>query len=437
LGFLQPVFWVVILLGVMILVHELGHFWAALAVGVRVETFSIGFGPRLLGFKRGATDFRLSAIPFGGYVRMLGEQPGDENALDPQSFQAKARWQRAIVIIAGPLMNILLAIGIVTGLYMYEFRKEIDTKDPVITSVKPNSPAAEAGFQSGDRIVQFGDQKDPNWDYLSTQEALNANHTMDVMVDRHGRQLKLSVTPRMDPKEGIGSIGWIGEQNIQIGEIQAGSPAAGAGLKPGDLFLNVDGQAVASPVTVQHAVVHSEGKPVDLQVVRNGQVLHFSIAPVKTNDSKLPYRIGVSFRLPVEIVKLTFPQAFAQSLRFNRQNALMIFQMLGSIIERRVSPKSVSGPIGIAVMSNEAAQQGPWMYLLLMALVSLNLAIFNLLPIPILDGGTLLLLVIEMLLQREVSLRIKETIFKLGFVFLMMIVVFVIYNDISKILTKS
>jgi len=437
LGFLQPVFWVVILLGVMILVHELGHFWAALAVGVRVETFSIGFGPRLFGFKRGDTDFRLSAIPFGGYVRMFGEQPGDENAVDPRSFQAKARWQRAVVIIAGPLMNIVLAIGIVTGLYMYEFRKEIDTKDPVITSVKPNSAAAQAGFQPGDRILQFGDQKDPNWDYLTTQEALNANRTMFVIVERHGQRLNLSVTPRLDPQEGVGAIGWIGEQNIQIGEIQAGSPAAAAGLKPGDLFLNIDGQPVASPVTVQQAVIHSGGKFIDLQVMRNGQMQRFSVAPTKTTDSKLPYRIGVSFRLPVEIVKLSFPQAFAQSLRFNRQNALMIFQMLGSIIERRVSPKSVSGPIGIAVMSNEAAQQGPWMYLLLMALVSLNLAIFNLLPIPILDGGTLLLLLIEMLLQREVSLRIKETVFKLGFVFLMMIVVFVIYNDISKILTKS
>jgi regulator of sigma E protease len=320
---------------------------------------------------------------------------------------------------------------------MYEFRKEIDTKDPVITSVKPNSAAAQAGFQPGDRILQFGDQKDPNWDYLITQEALNANRAMPVVVERHGQRLNLSVTPRLDPQEGVGSIGWIGEQNIQIGEIQAGSPAAAAGLKPGDLFLNIDGQAVASPVTVQQAVIHSGGKSIDLQVMRNGQVQRFSVAPAKTTDAKLPYRIGVSFRLPVEIVKLSFPQAFVQSLRFNRQNALMIFQMLGSIIERRVSPKSVSGPIGIAVMSNEAAQQGPWMYLLLMALVSLNLAIFNLLPIPILDGGTLLLLLIEMSLQREVSLRIKETVFKLGFVFLMMIVGFVIYNDVSKILTKG
>jgi regulator of sigma E protease len=437
LSFLQPVFWVVILLGVMILVHELGHFWAALAVGVKVETFSIGFGPRIWGFKRRETDFRLSAIPFGGYVKMLGEQPGDENAVDPQSFQAKARWQRAIVIVAGPLMNIILAIGIVTGLYMYEFRKEIDTKNPVITSVKPNSPAAQAGLQAADRIVQFGDKKDPNWEYLAMQEALNANRKIDVVVDRRGQRVTLSVTPQMDPKEGIGTIGWVGEQNIQIGEVASGSPAERAGLKSGDLFLNIDGLPVVSPATVQQAVVRSAGKPIDLQIVRNGQTRDISVTPVKTNESKLPYKIGVSFRLPMQIVKLSFPEAFAQSLTFNRQNALMIFQMLGSIIERRVSPKTMSGPIGIAVMSNEAAQQGPWNYMLLMALVSLNLAIFNLLPIPILDGGTLLLLLIEMLIQREVSMRIKETVFKLGFVFLMMVVVFVIYNDISKLLTKS
>ena len=421
----------------MILVHELGHFWAAVAVGVKVETFSIGFGPRLLGFRRGETDFRLSAIPFGGYVRMLGEQPGDDNAIDPGSFQAKARWQRAIVIVAGPLMNIFLSIGIMTGLYMVEFHKELDTKDPVISSVKPDSAAAQAGVQAGDKVVQFGDHKDPNWDYLIEQEMLNANHTMDLVVERSGRRVNLTVTPRMDPKEGVGTIGWVGEQNIQIGEIQPGSPAQKAGLKPGDLFLNVDGQAVVSPVTVQQAVVHSAGRPIDLDVVRSGQTLSFSISPVKTTDAKLPYRIGVSFRAPVEIMKLSFPDAFVESLKFNRQNALGIFQMLGSIIERRVSPKTVSGPIGMAVMSNQAAQQGAWMYLLLMALVSLNLAIFNLLPIPILDGGTLLLLAVEMLLQREVSMRIKETVFKLGFVFLMMVVVFVIYNDISKILTKS
>jgi regulator of sigma E protease len=434
-GFLQPVFWVVILLGVMILVHELGHFWVALAVGVKVETFSIGFGPRLIGIRRGNTDFRISAIPFGGYVRMLGEQPGDEKAVEAGSFQAKARWQRALVILAGPLMNIILAIGIMTGLYMYEFPKESET---VITGVKPDSAAATAGLQAGDRIIQLGGKGNPNWDYVLTEEALNPNHAITGVIERGGKKLVFSVKPRLDPKEGIGTVGWSGEQNNQIGDVLNGSPAQAGGLQPGDLFMKVNSQPVVSGVTVQQAVFRSKGKPVDFQIMRKGRLEDVKVTPVATPDPKMPYKIGISFRAPVQFVKLPLGSALVESLRFNKQNALMLFQMLGSIVERRVSPRSVvSGPIGIAQMSSEAAQQGLSTYLFLMAMVSLQLAIFNLLPIPILDGGTLLLLIIEMLLQREVSLQVKETVFKLGFVFLMMFVVFVIYNDISKILTKS
>ena len=438
MGFLQPFFWVVILLGVMILVHELGHFWAALAVGVKVETFSFGFGPRLFGFRRGETDFRVSAIPFGGYVRMLGEMPGDEKAaVDPRSFLAKTRWQRAIVIVAGPLMNVILAIGIVAGLYMYAYPKEVDTTNPVITTIKAGSAAAKAGLAPGDRIVQLGSKRNPNWDDILTQEALNANHPIQVVAERRGQKLNFTVTPRMDEKEGIGVAGWSGEQDVQIGDVLKDSPAQAAGLEPGDLFAEVNGQPVASAVTVQQAVFHSGGKPVEFKVVRNGHTRTIKVTPMPGNDPKMPWRIGISFRLPVQFVKLDFPQAVAQSLRFNQRNALMIFQVLQSIVERRVSTKSVAGPIGIAQMSSEAAQQGPWNYLFLMAVVSLNLAIFNLLPIPILDGGTLLLLIIEMLLQRDVSMQVRETVLKLGFVFLMMIVVFAIYNDISRILTRS
>jgi regulator of sigma E protease len=449
-GFLQPLFWVVILLGVMILIHELGHFWAALAVGIQVDTFSIGFGPRLLGMRRGETDFRISAIPFGGYVKMAGDQSEygtyvrtaeqaeeEQPPPDPRSFQAKPRWQRAIVIVAGPLMNVILAVGIVAGLYMYAYPKQLDTTNPVITAVDPGSAAAAAGLQPGDRIVQLEDKSNPNWDFVMTEEALNANHPIHGTVERHGKRVPFTVTPRMDPKAGIGTVGWSGEQNIQIGEVTQDSPAAKAGLKPGDLFLSVGGKAVVSPVTVQQAVFHSYGKPVDFQVMRNGHILSVSVTPTPTSNPKMPFHIGIGFQMPVQMVKLGFGPAFEQSLRFNRQNALMVFQVLGGIIERRVSPKSLSGPIGIAQMSSQAAQAGAWSYLLLMAFLSLQLAIFNLLPIPILDGGTLLMLIIEMLLQREVSLHVKETIFKVGFVFLMMVVVFVIYNDISRILTQS
>jgi regulator of sigma E protease len=434
-AFFGPFFWVVILLGIMILVHEAGHFWAALSVGIRVETFSIGFGPRLFGFRRGSTDFRISAIPFGGYVRMLGDQPGDENAASPDSFQSKARWQRAIVIIAGPFMNVLLAIALVTGLYMYGFPKEAPSPDAVISSVAPGSAAAIAGLQPGDRIVQLGDKRNPNWQDVTTEETLNANHSLPVLVKRKGQDLRLTVTPRMDPKDGVGVAGWRGD--VQVNEVAKGSPAEAAGLRAGDLFINVNGQPVESVLTVQQAITRSGGKPVELELMRNNQLQKLTITPVANNSPKLPWRIGITFRLPIQVVKLPFAEALGESLRFNRQNATMIFEVLRSIVVHRVSPKALAGPIGIAQMSNEAAQEGPSSFIALMAIVSLNLAIFNLLPIPILDGGTLLLLLIEMLLQREVSLQVKETVFKLGFVFLMMVVVFVIYNDISRILTRG
>jgi regulator of sigma E protease len=453
-GFLQPVFWVVILLGIMILIHELGHFWAALAVGVKVQTFSIGFGPRLFGFKRGETDFRVSAIPFGGYVRMLGEQPGqsvvsqaaeldrdrdtgEESAFDPRAFYAKPRWQRAIVIIAGPLMNVILAIAIVTGLYMYAFPKEVEAADPVITSIAAGSPAAETGLQPGDKIVQIGDKRHPNWQDVIAIESLNANRALPVVVDRHGRTVNYSITPKMDPRDGIGVAGWNGEEDVQIGQVLKGSPAEASGLRPGDLFLSVNDKPITSPLVLQQAVIHSSGRPVRIQLMRGNQLQTVSVTPTPTKDPKLPWHIGIEFSYRMQIVRLAFGPALAESLKFNSQNATMIFRVLGSIVERRVSPKALAGPIGIAQLSSEAAQQGAVSFLLLMAMVSLNLAIFNLLPIPILDGGTLLLLIIEMLLQREVSLQVKETVLKLGFVFLMMIVVFVIYNDISRIVTNG
>jgi regulator of sigma E protease len=434
-AFLGPFFWVVILLGIMILVHEAGHFWAALSVGIRVETFSIGFGPRLFGFRRGNTDFRISAIPFGGYVRMLGDQPGDENAARPDSFASKTRWQRAIVIIAGPLMNVLLAVALVTGLYMYGFPKEAPSPDAVISSVAPGSAAAIAGLQGGDRILQLGDKRNPNWQDVTAEESLNANHPLPILVKRNGQKLRLTVTPKMDPKYGIGVAGWRGD--VQVNEVAKGSPAEAAGLRAGDLFISVNGQPVESILTVQQAITRSGGKPVELEIMRNNQLQKVTVTPVASNSPKLPWRIGIMFRSPIQVVKLPFVEALGESLHFNRQNATMIFEVLRSIVVHRVSPKALAGPIGMSQMANDAAQEGPSSFIALMAIVSLNLAIFNLLPIPILDGGTLLLLLIEMLLQREVSLQVKETVFKLGFVFLMMVVVFVIYNDISRILTRG
>ena len=437
MGWIQPVFWVVILLGVMILIHELGHYWAALAVGVRVDTFSIGFGPRLFGFRRGDTDFRVSAILFGGYVRMLGELPSEENVSDPRSLQAKSRWQRAIVVAAGPLMNILLAIGIVTGLFMHAFEKQVDSTDPMVTSVSAGSAAQRAGVEPGDRILKVGSHEHPNWQEVLTQEALNPNHPLPLIVERKGTKLNLTVVPSLDAKQGIGVAGWNGDPDVELGEVLKDSPAQAAGLRAGDLMISVNDKPVSSMEVVTQQVVGSHGKPIDIILMRNGRLERVSVTPTSSGESRLPWHIGVGLRPRGQIVQLSFFPALVESVRTNARYATLIFEGLRGIIERRVSPKTLSGPIHIAEMSSEAAREGPISFFALMAMVSLNLAIFNLLPIPILDGGTLLMLIIEMLLQREVSIRVKETVFKLGFVFLMMVVVFVIYNDISRILTNS
>ena len=334
-------------------------------------------------------------------------------------------------------MNILLAIAIVTGLFMHAFEKQVDSTDPVITTIAANSAAARAGLQAGDRIVQIGSHQHPNWQEVLTQEALNPEHPLPVIVQRKSARLEFTVVPALDAKEGIGIAGWNGDPDVELGDVFKNSPAQAAGLHQGDLLISVNDKAVSSMEVVTQQVGSSGGKPIEVILMRGGRLQKIAVTPTSNKDSKLPWHIGVSLKPRGEIVRLSFFPALVESVRTNGRYATLIFEGLRGIVERRVSPKTLSGPIHMAEMSSEAAREGPISFFALMAMVSLNLAIFNLLPIPILDGGTLLMLIIEMLMQREVSMRVKETVFKLGFVFLMMVVVFVIYNDISRMLTKS
>ncbi len=425
-----------VLLGVMIVIHELGHYWAARAVGIRVETFSIGFGPRLFGWRRGNTDFRVSAIPFGGYVRMTGEQPADDKAADPDSFQAKSRWQRAFVVVAGPLMNILLAIVIMTGLYMKEFPMQDSVRNPVIGQVFPKSPAADAGLKEGDRVIQIGGISNPTWQDIASQEALNASHPVPVTVERDGKPLRFTVVP-VRTKDGIGAAGWLVEADVVISQVDPQLGAAKVGLKPGDLLISADGQEIRSMSKLQTVIQQAQDHPVTLTVSRDGKLVHLSVTPQKNAGTDNQWRIGVTLGVKYKLVPLPFNQAFVESLRWNESNATLIFQALKSIVQQKISARTLEGPISIARLSGEAASQGPVVFFNLMAVVSLNLAIFNLLPIPIFDGGTLLLLFIEMLMRRDMSVQVKEAVFKVGFVFLMMLVVFVLYNDISKIFSNG
>jgi regulator of sigma E protease len=432
---LQNIWWALVLIGVMILIHELGHYWAARFFDVKVETFSFGFGPRLFGFKKGETDFRIAAIFFGGYVKMAGEQPGDENSDDPRGFLAKPRWQRLIIAFAGPAMNIVLAVGILTGLFMVRFPKLPSSPSPEVSYVMPDSAAAKAGIREGDHIVQIDNTVNPTWEDIGMKEVASAGHDLSVWISRNGERKHVTVTPILDPKTGTGFAGWGEENEIEVISAPPDKPAAEAGLEPGDIMISVNGQPIRSTPKLHDVINNTGGKPVTIVYSRNGKQGTLNVKPIMTSmDGGEPrWMIGVNLGPKVEFVSLSFPQAVVESVRYNAKNATLIYQFLRGIVERRMSPKSLEGPIGIARLSGQAAREGPTAYFALTAMVSLNLAIFNLLPIPILDGGVILLLLVEMFMRRDLSLRVKETVFKLGFVFLMAVVAFVLYNDISKL----
>lgn len=436
--FIENVWWLLVLIGVMILIHELGHYWAARFFDVRVDTFSFGFGPRLFGFRKGETDFRFSAILFGGYVKMAGEQPGDESAGDPRGFLSKPRWQRLIIAFAGPFMNIILAIGLVTGLFMYQFPKVPVRHSPLVGYVAPNSAAAKAGVQEGDRVVQLDDKTDPTWEDIQVKEVGSANRPMQVAVDRNGNRLLFTVTPVLDDRMGVGIAGWAEEAEISIAKVFPEMEAARAGLRRGDILVAVNGQRILSTPKL-HDVIHAaNGSPVDLVYRREGTDHTIHITPVKTTmDGQERWMIGVQLEQRMEMTSLALPDAFRESVKRNVKSAGLIYKMLQGIVERRISSKSLEGPIRIAQLSGDAAREGADQFIGLMAMVSLNLAIFNLLPVPILDGGVILLLLIEMIMRRDLSLNVKEAVVKVGFVFLMAVVMFVLYNDITKILTSG
>jgi regulator of sigma E protease len=435
---IEDILWLLVLIGVMINLHELGHFWAARFFDVKVEAFSFGFGKRLFGIRRGETDYRFSLIPLGGYVKMAGEQASDENLDDPRSFMAKPRWQRLIIAAAGPFMNVVLAIGVMTGLFMVKYQKVADGDLVVIGHVMPESPAAKGGIQDGDRIVALDGKANPNWDDIGMREVTSAYRPMRLTVERGGQRFDTTVTPDFNERLGVGFAGWDEKGQIQLGKIEPGYPAEKAGLKPGDVLISVNAHPIHSAIKFQEITKSSNGKPIDVEFDRAGERRRVTVQPVFAKPDAGPERwmIGVLPQQKFTLIttQLAFKDALRESLNQNGKFAMLIVQVLKGIVERRVSPKNLSGPIGIAQQAGDAARRGAAEFFMLMSLVSLNLAIFNLLPIPILDGGVILMLLVEMVMQRDLSLNVKEAVFKVGFVCIMVIVAFVIYNDISKIL---
>jgi regulator of sigma E protease len=436
--FLISVIAVVVVLGFMILIHEFGHYAVAKWMGVRVEVFSIGFGKRLFGFTRGETDYRVAAIPLGGYVKMSGENPMDERTNDPREFLNHPRWHRFLIAIAGPTMNILLAVVLLTVVYMvhYEYPVYLD-KPAVIEGVRKDSPAAQVGIQPGDRIVEIGGIHDPTWEQVEPKVWLSPNQPLTVMIQRGDEVFPKTLVPEAVTSSEVGSAGWFPQEPVVIGQLDPGMPAAKAGLKEDDKVVAMNGQPVPSIEGMIDSLQQSKTQPVNLTVERGDLTLHFTLQPVlsSTEDPhEQRYRLGFVNKGVTKVTTLPFPAALKLSVEQNKKYGALILELAKKLVEHRISMRVLSGPIGIAQDAGYAAEQKGWTPLMeLTAGISLNLGILNLLPIPILDGGVILFLLIEGIMRRDISMSIKERVYQAAFVFIVLFFVMVIYNDLMKI----
>ena len=438
LSILQTIFIMGIVLGFMILIHEFGHFAVAKYFGVRVEVFSIGFGKRLLGFTRGETDYRISAIPLGGYVKMSGENPMDDRTGDPGEFLSHPRWQRFLIALAGPVMNIMLAVALLTSVYMvhYEYPAVLD-EPTVVGWVNPDTPAEKAGIQSGDKIVRVENIENPNWEQVDAKVMLSPNQPLKFGIERDGKVMEKVLVPEPLGSYQYGDIGWVPKESTLLTLVEPGMPADRAGIKIGDQILSANGQDIPHLGALIKMLNHTKDQPLQLVVLRDGQKLAFTVKPALDPNASAQdnrYRIGVA-SIPTKVIRLNFPDALKRSLSYNKKNSFLILELLQKMVQHKVSMRQVDGPIGIGRDVGQAAREKGWTPLLeISAAISLNLGIMNLLPIPILDGGHVLMLLIEGSLRRDLSIAVKERFVQVGLVFLLGIFAFVMYSDIFKLI---
>ena len=426
-------------LGVLVFIHELGHFLLARWNGVRVLTFSLGFGPKLLKVQRGDTEYCISAIPLGGYVKMAGENPDDPQTGADDEFLAKSKWQRFQILIAGPAMNIILAVVLLALILMRGATTLFYLDQPAVVGVvQADSPAAKAGIQPGDQITRFGTADIRTWEHLEMAVASRPEREVDVTVLRGGREERLKVRPdlteirtRSDARFEIGTIGVLPDLYPRIATIIAGKPAEAAGLKVGDEILAIDGERFVFAQQMTTVIWKKPvDKPIEVRIRRDGVEQTISVTPYKEGDQT---RLGLGPVDQTRSYKPTPIEAVGLSIQRNIEMSGMILNTLKDLVTGEASPKQLMGPIGIAQVSGEAARTDFIALLGLMASISLNLGLLNLMPIPVLDGGHIFIMAIETISRRDFSLQVKEKMLFVGFVLLMTLMVTVIYNDLTRI----
>jgi len=430
-GFLTTPLAFLFLLGVVIFVHESGHFMVAKAFGMRVLAFSLGFGKRIWGFQRGETEYRIAALPLGGYVKLSGEEP-EEASTDPRDFLNRPRWQRILVYLAGPTMNALLAIVLVWGLFVAGIDiPALQSIPTVIGEIESGSAGEQAGFRAGDEIVAVEGRSVDRWQEVAFAVMTSIGRPVHFEVKRGEERLALTATPVRPAGYDFGDIGVYPKLLAKIGQIVPGSPAERAGFARGDEIRAVDGRPLASPADFVAYVGERIGQSVDVEVLRAGALRHVAVVP---GDQQGKGKIGVQLTL-----EQRFPpgRAFVESLRFNAGIAEQSLAVIGKIFRRQVEAKSaLAGPLEIASQSGIAARTGFKSLLYLMSVISVSIGLLNLFPIPILDGGQIAILLVESVARRDLSATVKLRFTQVGFALIVLLMATVLYFDASKLLAR-
>lgn len=446
---MNTIFGFILVLGVLILVHEWGHFIVARLFKVRVDVFSIGFGPRLFGFKWGATDWRVSAVPLGGYVRMAGQDITEIDSGDvkptgaPDELMSKPRWQRALISVAGPAINLLFPIVLLAGYYVIkgEPHPKFEQSPLVIVDLQKDSPLAKAGVVRGDRIVSVDGIANPTWE--TAQNLIvkaPTGKTFQLVVDHQGATQSLTVSS-VGMKTPDLIFGFPPDTPAVVSELDPNLPAKAAGVKVGDTIQSVNGESVVTWSAFVDALQQGGGNPVTITVLRDGQVVTLSLTPQKGKNElgETAWMVGIrraQIKPEVFFRKVTLSQAFVASTEITWRGTQMVADVVRRLVSGRTSPKELQSVIGIASMAGKAVEAGSFAVVQFMAVLSVNLGILNLLPIPILDGGNILLLALEGIRRRDFSLVFKERFIQVGLVFLLALFAYVMYNDVVRAIAR-
>jgi regulator of sigma E protease len=426
----------IFVIGVLITIHEAGHFLMARILGAPVEVFSIGFGKRLWGFERGGTDYRISLVPLGGYVRIIGLGPDESDVVGDgaEDIELLPRWKRTLILLAGPLTNIVAAVGFVALAFVIGVEVQAYLDDPpVVGWVEPGSGADAAGIREGDLVRAVQGEPSDRWRDLELALLTSGGGELTLTVERGGSSSEVPVILGVDHLYGFGVSG-IKPYLDSVVRPRPGGPAAIAGIRTGDRISAVNGEPVAQYYELPILIEPHAGAGITLEVTRDGERLDFELT---TMNEAGKGKIGVVPLFPTVVETLDVIPAIRVGFVECHRMTIQTFQVIGRLLTRKASIRQVSGPVGIAQISGEAARSGVEALIMLMGIISLQLGIFNLLPIPILDGGHLTVIAVESVIRRDLPLKVKERILEVGFYLLILLMVVVLFNDIVRFLPEN